>query len=135
MEFRNRYNALLAAYCLDSGLRFGKSCSTFSFSDSGVYHGHSLPSILLPSVFTILSGNTILLIRISLSFFLLTPDGLVLRRCRLSAESFSTEGHRRHGAESLVGGVEERRLSFLSPPLPRIVQDLGTRSLVGGVVL
>ena len=48
---------------------------------------------------------------------------------------FSTEVGRRHGAEPLVGGVEDRRLSFLSPPLPRIVQDLGTRSLVGGVVL
>jgi hypothetical protein len=41
----------------------------------------------------------------------------------------------RHGAEPLVGGVEERRLSSLSPLLPRIVLDLGTRSLVGGVVL
>src|SRR4051794_40832556 len=41
----------------------------------------------------------------------------------------------RHGAEPLVGGLEKCRLSFLSTPLPRIVLDLGTRSLVGGVVL
>ena len=38
-------------------------------------------------------------------------------------------------AESFVGGVEDRRLSFLSPSLSWIVKDLGTRSLVGGVVL
>src|ERR1041385_4732915 len=73
------------------------------------------------------------LIRLSLSFLLLTPTVSYFRRCRLPVESFSTKGHRRHGAEFLVGGVEDCRLSFLSPPLPRIVLDLGTRSLVGGV--
>src|SRR3954468_13746985 len=31
---------------------------------------------------------------------------------------FSTEVRRRHGAESLVGGVEDCRLSFLSPLSP-----------------
>ena len=50
-------------------------------------------------------------------------------------KSISTELPRRRGAESLVGGVENRRLSFSLPPLPRIVLDLGTRSLVGGGVL
>ena len=121
---------LLVVYCLDSDLRFGNSCSTFSFSDSGVHLGHSLPSILLPGVFTILSGNTILLIRISLLFFLLTPDGFVLRHCYLSAEIISTKKIVRHGAEPLVGGVEERHLSFLSPLSPGSSWILGRDPLL-----
>ena len=53
VEFPNRYNALLAAYCLDSDLRFGKSRSTFSLSDSGAHLGRPLASVRLPSIFTL----------------------------------------------------------------------------------
>ena len=66
MEYRNHYNALLAAYCLDSDLRFGKSCS---LSDSGAYLGRPLTSVLLPGILATSSENASLDHRFELLFF------------------------------------------------------------------
>ena len=71
----------------------------------------------------------IVVLPVDLPMFSFSDVAISLRK------NISTEFVVRHGSESLVGGVEGRRLSFLSFPLPRIVLDLGTRSLVGGVVL
>ena len=57
MEYRNRYNALLVAYCLDSDLRFGNSCSTFSLFYSGAHADRLLTFVLLPGILTTSSEN------------------------------------------------------------------------------
>ena len=118
MEYRNCYNALLASYCLDSDLRFGKSCSTFRFSDSGFHLGRPLTLVLLPSLLTIRVRVLPLIIASNCRSSSGYLDGLVFRRCRLSAESFSSEVRRRHEAEFLVGGVEIVVSRFSSPSPP-----------------
>src|ERR1041385_9379202 len=108
----------------------GNSCSTFSFSDFGYHLGHPLPSLLLPGVFTTCIENHYPLIWFSRSFFLLSLTVLFFRRCRFSAERISTKVRWRHGAESLVGGVEDCRLSFLFPLSPRLSRISGRDPLL-----
>src|SRR4051812_8752364 len=94
----------------------GNSGSTFSFSDFGDHRGRPLPSILL-SVFSRLASKTL---SFDLVFTIVLPldtDGFVFStKSSLCGNFISTEVRRRHGAESLVGGVEDRRLSSLPPP-------------------
>ena len=117
MEFRNRYNALLAAYCLDSNLRVGRSCSTFSSPNSGLHLGHPLPFILLPSVITTCVEMHCPLIQVSLSFSLLTLTVFFFRRCRLSVEIYLDKSSTSTWSRVPCWCVEDRRLSSFPLPL------------------
>ena len=119
-------------YCLDFDLRFGKSCSTLSLSDSGAHLGRPW----LPSVCLVSSPLRVRMLlfdrRLPFSFLI-----LISRWFRSSTLPSPCENLSRHkfvvhrGFESLVGGVEIV-VSRFSSPSPRIVLDLGTRSSVGG---
>src|SRR3954471_6684535 len=113
----------------------GNSCSTFSFSDFGYHLGHPLPSILLP-VFSRLASKTLSFDPVIVVVPHLNTDGFVFSMMsslcgKLSRQKFDVDME-----QSPLLVVLKIVDSLFSPLLsPRIIQDLRTRSLVGGVVL
>ena len=112
----------------------GNSCSTFSFSDFGYHLGHPLTSILL-LVFSRLASKTLSFDPVIVVVPPLDTDGFVFSTMSSLCGNLSRQKFDVDMEQSPLLVVLKIVVSFLSPPLPRIVQDLGTRSLVGVVLL
>ena len=130
VEYRNRYNALLASYCLDSDLRFGKSCSTFSLFDSGLTSWSSIDFSPFAQYPHDLSENASLDRHLPLSFLLLISGWLCLSTLSSLCGKLLDRSSSFDKESSLLLVVSRSSSPTYLPH--RIVLDLGTRSSVGG---